>query len=77
MYDQTKFVYKLAIVYLLNSTSMQKKSGFDFLALSHLGRFLHGFEQALRADWNSIYMITLYLYLSPTCLGNFDVTTHF
>ena len=50
MDDQTKFGYKLAIVHLLNSTSMQKKSGFDFLALSHLGRFLHGFEQDLRAD---------------------------
>ena len=40
----------IAFVYLLNSTSMQKKAALSFLALSHLGRFLHEFGQALRVD---------------------------
>ena len=32
----------MAFVHLLESISMQKKSDFYFLSLSHFGRYLHG-----------------------------------
>ena len=56
VYDQTKFT-NLSRKKLHGDCMLTKfykyakeKAVLIFLALSHLGRFLHGFEQALRAD---------------------------